>query len=317
MALVVARSFGSEALGNYGYALALTSVLLIVPDFGLHLFAVRELSASPKRLAEVFWGVHWLKFGLAALVVDLSRCASVHGAFWIASGACFFTFWSSESCCRPFLRPRWLFSRPSSGCSTWPFSSASIRLLSWSGLESSLAIGGSPSRHGFGSRCRSVCGDLLGWIILREASPVAALHDVEVDRPGANRLPACFPIGLTAILLALNLRIDIFVLQPLRHQPSARTVQCGCLVRHRDVSRGFAADGRSVSQAFRVFWPGVLNRRGDYVLSLVKNALLITALGALLVWLSAPTLMPLFFGSEFRPQRTSFASWLPHFRWVS
>src|SRR6185295_16401131 len=66
MALVVARFYGLEALGDYGYALALTSVLLIVPDFGLHLFAVREISSSSRESREVFWGMHWLKLGLTA-----------------------------------------------------------------------------------------------------------------------------------------------------------------------------------------------------------------------------------------------------------
>ena len=32
MALLIARVFGSEELGNYGYALAVASILLIVPD---------------------------------------------------------------------------------------------------------------------------------------------------------------------------------------------------------------------------------------------------------------------------------------------
>ena len=72
MALAVARFHGLEALGNYGYALDLASVLLIVPDFGLHLFAVRELSASPDRMPEVFWNVLWLKLGLTGIVVTLA-----------------------------------------------------------------------------------------------------------------------------------------------------------------------------------------------------------------------------------------------------
>src|SRR5262245_36639201 len=69
MALVVARFYGLEALGDYGYALALTSVLLIVPDFGLHLFVARELSSAMHECRKIFWGVHWLKLTLAAAVV--------------------------------------------------------------------------------------------------------------------------------------------------------------------------------------------------------------------------------------------------------
>src|SRR5688572_6700885 len=81
MALVVARFYGPVALGNYGYALALSSVLLIVPDFGVHLFAVRELSSLPKRIPEVFWGMHWLKLGLSGVVATF---AVVFGEWGVA-----------------------------------------------------------------------------------------------------------------------------------------------------------------------------------------------------------------------------------------
>ena len=79
MALVVARFYGMDALGNYGYALALASVLLIVPDFGLHLFAVRELSSLPQQLPEVFWNVHWLKFALTVAVTAFAMCFGMWG----------------------------------------------------------------------------------------------------------------------------------------------------------------------------------------------------------------------------------------------
>src|SRR6266481_1580763 len=69
MAVVIARRYGSAALGEYGYALALASVLLVVPDLGLHLFVVRELSTDKRRLQAIFWSVHWLKFLLVGFVV--------------------------------------------------------------------------------------------------------------------------------------------------------------------------------------------------------------------------------------------------------
>ncbi|PYR82934.1 MAG: hypothetical protein DMG19_20420, partial [Acidobacteria bacterium] len=69
MAVVIARRFGSAALGEYGYALALASVLLVVPDLGLHLFVVRELSTDKRRLQAIFWSVHWLKLLLVGFVV--------------------------------------------------------------------------------------------------------------------------------------------------------------------------------------------------------------------------------------------------------
>src|SRR5262249_20176309 len=69
MAAVIARRFGSVALGEYGYALAITSVLLVIPDLGLHLFTVRELSVDKTQLGDLFWNVHWLKFILTGTVI--------------------------------------------------------------------------------------------------------------------------------------------------------------------------------------------------------------------------------------------------------
>src|SRR5215475_8306060 len=69
MAAVIARRFGSVALGEYGYALAITSVLLVIPDLGLHLFTVRELSVDKRQLGDLFWNVHCLKFILTGTVI--------------------------------------------------------------------------------------------------------------------------------------------------------------------------------------------------------------------------------------------------------
>src|SRR5438552_17512471 len=69
MAVVIARRFGSAALGEYGYALAVASILLVVPDLGLHLFAIRELSTDKRGLQFIFWSVHRLKFLLSVFVV--------------------------------------------------------------------------------------------------------------------------------------------------------------------------------------------------------------------------------------------------------
>ena len=69
MAVIIARRFGSVALGEYGYALAMASILLMVPDLGLNLFAVRELSADKRRLRTIFWSIHWLKTILTGIVI--------------------------------------------------------------------------------------------------------------------------------------------------------------------------------------------------------------------------------------------------------
>ncbi len=185
MALVVARSFGSEALGNYGYALALTSVLLIVPDFGLHLFTVRELSASPKRLAEIFWGVHWVKFGLAAFVVIFTVWFGEWGIpdrerrllFYILVVRALLQTFSQATMAvfKAFERMHYVALQQ---CVN------SIVVIVWVGV--SLVIGGSLPVMVSGLVAGQVAETCLGWIVLRGSSPVAALHVVEVVRPGAN-----------------------------------------------------------------------------------------------------------------------------------
>src|SRR5881397_3233341 len=133
MAVVIARRYGSAALGDYGYALALASVLLVVPDLGLHLFAVRELSTDKRRLQTIFWNVHWLKFLLAAFVVVF---ALIFGKWGIAEEARRLLFYVliPERSCKPSPRLRWRYSKPSSACNISPFSNRSIPWLSSHGL---------------------------------------------------------------------------------------------------------------------------------------------------------------------------------------
>ena len=298
MALVVARSFGSEALGNYGYALALASVLLIVPDFGLHLFTVRELSASPKRLAEIFWGVHWLKFGLAASVVIFT----VWFGEWAISNrerrlllyilvvrALLQTFsQATMAVFKAFERMHYIALQQ---CIN------SIVVIVWVGVA--LVMDGSLPVMVSGLVAGQVAETCLGWIVLRRIQPSPRFMLWEWSAL-AKILAGCCPIGLTAVLVALNLRVDIFVL--------SRYVTSRVLGQFNAAVWFVIATFLVSSLLMAVLFPklsrllaGSSEQAGDYVLSLVKNALWVTALGALVVWLSAPTVMPLFFGSEFAP----------------
>ncbi|MGH9479419.1 MAG: hypothetical protein ACRD1A_09325, partial [Terriglobales bacterium] len=69
MAVLVGHRFGAAGLGAYGYAVALASVLLLVPDCGSHLLVTRELAARPDELAGWFWAMQALKWRLATVVV--------------------------------------------------------------------------------------------------------------------------------------------------------------------------------------------------------------------------------------------------------
>src|SRR5512146_247802 len=68
-ALIVARRFSPAALGQYGYAVAIVSVFVLLPDLGLHLLVTREVAAEPCSLPEAFWNLHWLKLILVGVVV--------------------------------------------------------------------------------------------------------------------------------------------------------------------------------------------------------------------------------------------------------
>lgn len=62
MGVVVTRRFGPVTLGQYPHALALASLFLIIPDFGLHLLATQELTAESEQPGRIFWSLYWIKF---------------------------------------------------------------------------------------------------------------------------------------------------------------------------------------------------------------------------------------------------------------
>ena len=298
MALVVARSFGSESLGNYGYALALTSVLLIIPDFGLHLFTVREGSASPSRMSEIFWNVHGVKFGLCAAVLAF---AGVFGEWGIANSERRFLFYilMVRVLLQTFSQAAMAVFKAVERMQYVAFQQGinSLVVVLWVGV--SLAVGARLPFVIAGLVAGQLVETCLGWIILRRVLPVPRLMMWERSQL-VRTLAGCGPIGLTAILLALNLRIDIFVL--------SRYVSSNVLGHFNAALWFVIATFLAASLMMSVLFPTLSrllgegsDKAGEYVLSLVKNAVLISALGALLVWLSAPALIRLFFGQEFEP----------------
>jgi len=296
MALVVAHYYGSVALGDYGYALALASVLIVVPDFGLHLFAVRELSASPRRLPEIFWDIQWLKLGLAGAVVAFTL---IFGEFGIADrtrrillyvliGRVILQTFSQATMAifKAFERMQYIALQQ--------FVNSTI-IVVWVGAAVSLRASLPVVMTGL------VAGQLaetcLGWAILWSKFGPGRL--VKWDRSTLSAIVVeCLPIGLTAILLALNLRIDILVLSVY--------VPGSALGQFQAAAWFTTSTFLSASLLMSVLFPklsrlliGNSAQGSAYVLSLLKNALLITAVGALAAWLSAPALLPLFFGKEF------------------
>lgn len=67
-AILVARSIGQSAFGQYSYCLALTQTAGILSDFGLNLFLIRELSRAPERLERYLGNALGFKMAATLLV---------------------------------------------------------------------------------------------------------------------------------------------------------------------------------------------------------------------------------------------------------
>lgn len=296
MALVVARFFGPEALGKYGYSLALASVLAMVPDFGLHLFTVRELSSSPERAREVFWVVHRLKAVLMAGVLVLAAGLMAWGPggqaggllLWILIARSLVETLSQASMAvfRAFERMHYIaFQQLVNSSVVLIYVAVALAVEA----RLSLVVGG------------LIVGQLaetgLGWVFLNRAGLIVGSP---MWNPGAMApvIAACLPIGLTAILVALNLRFDILVLG--RYVGSRQLGEFSAASWF--VTAAFLAASLLMSLLFpklsRVL-SGPPKRRGPYVSSLLKNAVMLGAAGALAVWLLAPALIAHGLGRDF------------------
>ena len=298
MALVVARFYGMDALGNYGYALALASVLLIVPDFGLHLFTMRELSSSPQHLREVFWNVHWLKAGLTCAVTVFALGFGMWGiadrerrlVFYILVLRVLLQSFSHSAMAvfKALERMHYVALQQSIN---------SAVIVVW--VVACLVLKTPLHLMVAGLVVGQLAETLIGWNILGRLLPT--LHFMKWDRKALLRTAAAsFPFGLTAILLALNLRIDVLVLS---HYVSSRILgQFNAAVWF--VVAMFLVASLLMSVLFPRLSRVLVDQSGlgsEYIRSLVKNVLMFTAVGSLLVWIVAPALIQMLFGPDFFP----------------
>jgi len=298
MAVVIARRFGSVALGEYGYALALASILLLVPDFGLHLFTVRELSASSERLQPIFWNVHRMKLILGGAVVLFTLFFGSWGVpdsgrrilFYILAARVIFQTFSQASMAvfKAYERMHFI--------AVQQFVNAVLVVL-WAGAA--LALHASMPVVVMGLIAGQAVETLLGWqFIRRHFSPgIPSPWDARIAR---TMVVACLPIGLTAMFQAVILRIDVLVLG---HFASNRTLGQFQAAAWFPVGTFLAA-----SLLMSVVFPklsrlsrGEASQGSAYVKSLVKNGVLVTGAVALLVWATAPTLLAWLFGKDLTP----------------
>lgn len=298
MAVIIARRFGSTALGEYGYALAFASILLLVPDFGMHLFAVRELSTTPERLPTIFWNVHWMKLfltGLVALFVILAGTWMIPEPgrrlmFYVLAGRVLLQTYSQASMAvfKAFERMHFVAFQQSVNSLVivvWAGAALAFHANLWMVVAALIA-----------GQAAETC---LGWHFMRTNFSPGRL--ARWDRTLLSAIiVASFPIGMTAMLQAFNLRIDVLVL--------GRHVSNRVLGQFQAVAWFPVGIFLITSLLLAVLFPKLsrLMRRGSayscaYVTSLLKNGLLVTSLGSLVLWFVAPALLSWVFGEALAP----------------
>lgn len=298
MAVIVARRFGPVALGEYGYALAVASILLLVPDFGMHLFAVRELSTDSRRLPAIFWNIHWLKIFLTSgivLFVVLAGAWIIPDSgrrllFYVLAGRVLLQTFSQASMAifKAFERMHYIAFQQSIN---------SLIVVGWAALA--LAFHGSLWTVVASLVAGQAVETFLGWRIIRAHFSPGPL--VKWDHKLLSTIViSSVPIGITAVMQALNVRIDILVL--------GRSVPDRVLGQFQAVAWFPVGTFLVASLLMGVLFPKLSRLlRNDpmcasaYVMGLLKNGLLVTGLGSIVLWFAAPALLVWTFGKIMAP----------------
>jgi O-antigen/teichoic acid export membrane protein len=298
MAVIIARRFGPVVLGEYGYALALASVLVLVPDFGMHLFAVRELSTGPEGLPAIFWNVHWLKLFItgALIIFIVLGCRWLvpdpgsRRLFYLLAARVLLQTYSQASIMvfKAFERMHFVTYQQSINSFVvvvWAAAALALHANVWIVVAALIA-----------GQAAETC---LGWQFLRTNFSPGGL--MRWDRKLLSTIAiSSFPVGITVMLQALNLRIDVLVL--------GRYVSNQVLGQFQAVAWFPVGVSLASSLLMSVLFPKISRLlRGDsihgsaYVTGLLKNGLLATTLGSLVLWFCAPALMVWVFGAALAP----------------
>jgi O-antigen/teichoic acid export membrane protein len=293
VAVIIAHRFGPIALGQYAFALAVASVLLIIPDFGLNLLATRDLVVEPDRLRRTFWGLHWIKLFLVCgaagatvlfgqlIVQDRVR----RGLLYVLVARALLQSFSQiyMAIFKAFERMHYIALQQLVGAAL-AVACASVALVLRANLFAVVGclLVGQAAETWVGFRIlfrRLEPREIYGW-------------DTAFQRV---MLVAAAPIGLTIALQALNLRLDVLSL--------------GIFATNLNLGRFQAAAWfvigtfLGVSLLMNVVFPKLSrllehnSERGRaYLESLLKNGSLLATLSSLVVWLAAPWILRWLYG---------------------
>ncbi len=295
MALIVARRFGPASLGQYGFAVALASVLLIIPDFGLHLLTTRTLANEPERLRRTFWTLHWLKL---TLVVTVAAFTALFGESFVQD--------SGRRCLLFVLAARALFQTFSQAYMAIFKAFERMHYIAMQQLvNSSLTIACAGIALAVRASLPVVVGCLLvgevgeawlGWQIVHRRFAPGSIYGWD-SAYLREMMVAAAPIGITAILQALNLRLDVLTL--------------GVFATNAELGRFQAAAWFLVgtylctSLLMSVIFPKLCrllrnptSKASAYLESLLKHGTLLVTLASLATWFGAPHILRWSYGTK-------------------
>jgi O-antigen/teichoic acid export membrane protein len=300
MAVVVARHFGPVALGQYGFAVAIASILMLVPDLGLHLITVRELASDPARLRDIFWNVQWLKLllagGVATFTVILGELLAQDSGrrllLYLLTGRIILQTFSQfyMSILKAFERMHYI--------AVLQFANATVVII-W--VAAALILHAGLSAMVLALVVGQAAETWLGWRILRVTFPPGPAIKWNGRFLGGLLLVSA-PVGITAILQTLNLRLDILVLgfyvpnQILGAFQAAAWFPVGAFLL---ASLLMTVLFPKLSRLLRN--PSAIG--SAYISGLLKFGMSYMTAGALAVWFFSPQLLKWFFGSDLASAR--------------
>ncbi|MGH9470737.1 MAG: flippase [Terriglobia bacterium] len=295
VAMVIARRFGPQALGEYGYALALTGILLVLPDMGLHLLATRELAAHPERLSVVVWRLFFLKAALFAGVIAIGALlaeVAIHDearrALFLVLAARMVLQSISLGCAavfKAFERMHYIALTQLANAGVC-FAALAACLL----LKTNLALVAGALVIG------QVFETWFAWrILMRRFNPGA------IPRWNWKPLLAAFtkaaPVGIVVLLQTVGLRVDILILGIFAPDRDLGRLQAAVWF----VTLSFLLATLLMSVLFPKLarlWRHPAAERIHYIESLLKHGALFATGLAAVVWLAAPYLLKTFFGES-------------------
>ncbi|HEX5482534.1 MAG TPA: oligosaccharide flippase family protein [Terriglobia bacterium] len=296
MAMVIARRFGPQALGEYAYALAWVGILLVLPDMGSHLLTTRELAARPERLSVALWRLMFLKAGLLAGVVVMTALLAEFAIHDEGRRLLFL-----------ILAARMILHSVSLGC-------AAV----FKAFERMHYIAVTQMVNGF------ACFGALGVCLLLRTSLIAVVGVLVVGqafetwlawrilfrrfnpgpapkwnwKPLAGLFSMAAPVGIVILLQTIGLRLDILILGIFAPNRELGRLQAAAWF----ITLSFLLATLLMTVLFPKLarlgrFPGI--ERIRYVETLLQHGTLFAAALAAIAWLAAPYLIEAFFGKQF------------------